>query len=148
MHRLNRFASLALVLLLPVLIAGCQKKEEAPPPVAEAPKPVPFKVTGIELGKALTSDKRVPAPLALFGTRDTIYVAIASEGTAQSTTLSARWLFEDGQLVAQDSQTIAPAGPAQTEFHVSRPGVWPKGKYSVEVLVDGASVGKRDFEVK
>jgi hypothetical protein len=148
MRRWTRVIAVVSLALGPVLLAGCQKKEEPPPPVAEAPKPVPFRIVGMELGKSLGADKKVAAPMATFGPRDTIYVAISSEGTAASTTVQALWQFQDGQLVAQDSQTLAPTGPAQTEFHIFKPSAWPKGKYSVEISVDGAPAGRKDFEVR
>ncbi|MGH7727118.1 MAG: hypothetical protein ACREOU_16990 [Candidatus Eiseniibacteriota bacterium] len=148
MRRWTRVIAVVSLALGPVLLAGCQKKEEPPPPVAEAPKPVPFRIVGMELGKSLGADKKVAAPMATFGPRDTIYVAISSEGTATSTTVQALWQFQDGQLVAQDSQTLAPTGPAQTEFHIFKPSAWPKGKYSVEISVDGAPAGRKDFEVR
>jgi hypothetical protein len=139
-----RFALLALLVLGAV---GCQKKEE-PPPVAETPAPVPFRVLSMELGKRLDADKRVVSPTAVFGVRDTIYVAIASEGSASSVTLRALWMFEDGQKVADDAQTLAPTGPAQTEFHIMKATPWPKGRYSVEVFSDTASAGRREFQVQ
>ena len=140
-----RFAVLALLVLGAV---GCQKKEEPPPPVAETPTAVPFRVVSMELGKRLDADKRVVSPTTVFGVRDTIYVAIASEGSASSVTLRALWMFEDGQRVADDAQSLAPTGPAQTEFHIMKETPWPKGKYSVEVFSDTTSAGRREFVVQ
>lgn len=148
MQRWTRVIAVMFLICAPALFTGCQKKEEPPPPVAEVPKPVPFRIVGMELGKALAGDKKIAAPMATFGMRDTIYIAISSEGTAASTTVQALWTFQDGQLVAQDSQTLAPTGPAQTEFHIFKPTAWPRGKYSVEVSVDGAPAGKKEFDVK
>jgi hypothetical protein len=126
---------------------GCASRkpaEEAPPPA-----PVEFKVLGLELGSAIGPDKRVLAPKAVFGTNDTIYVSVATEGASPSATLSAKWTYGDaGQLVNEMSETIAPTGPAATEFHVSKPSGWPTGKYRVEVTLDGTPAGTREFEVK
>ena len=141
-----------LSLAVAVLVApGCQKKAEAPPPPAEPPGPGPFRVVSFELGKALTPDKKVVAPQASFGPRDTIYVAIASEGASTGTALTARWTFQDGKdtlLVAEDTQQLAPTGPAQTEFHILKPTPWPKGPYAVEVSFDGTSAGRKSFDIK
>jgi len=60
----------------------------------------------------------------------------------------ARWTFEDGQVVQESSQSIAPNGDEYTEFHISKPTGLPKGKYKVEVFLDSKSAGTKDFEVK
>ena len=128
---------------------GCQKKTETPPPAATTtPAPAPFRVTGIELGKSLTADKRIAAPTATFGTKDTIYAVIASEGAAKSVTIGARWTFQDTILVAADSQMVAPTGPAWTEFHILKPTRWPVGAYAIEVSAAGTPSGRKTFEVK
>jgi hypothetical protein len=138
----------AVLALAGSLVAGCQKKAETPPPVASTPAPAPFKVTGIELGKSLTADKRIAAPTETFGPRDTIYAVIASEGAAKSATVKARWTFQDTTLVAEDSQQLAPTGPAWTEFHILKPTRWPVGSYAIEVTVDGADGGRKAFQIK
>ena len=61
--------------------------------------------------------------------------------------LSARWTFEDGQLVNEATQNIAPAGPAVTEFHISKPDGWPAGKYKLEVSANGKPAGAAQFTV-
>jgi hypothetical protein len=133
-------------------MASCKKKEPPPPPEAAAPAPAPappaFAVQGIELGKSIGADKKVTAPSTSFGRRDTIYASVATEGAAPSKTVSAKWTFQDGQVVKEQSESIAPTGPAATEFHISKKGPWPVGKYKVEVSVDGASAGSKDFEIK
>ena len=138
----------AVLALLALSFAGCAKKEEAPAPVATTPKTVPFRVLGMTLGSRLDADKKVVTPASTFGVRDTIYVSIASEGTTSEVTLRAVWKFEDGQLVADDAQKLAPTGAAQTEFHVSNSKPWPKGQYWVEVFSDTTSAGRKDFTVQ
>lgn len=139
---------LAMLALAGSLVAGCQKKTETPPPAATTPAPATFKVTGIELGRSLTADKRIAAPTTTFGTRDTIYAVIASEGAATSATVKTRWTFQDTTLVAEDSQQLAPTGPASTEFHIVKPTRWPVGDYAIEVTVDGADAGRKTFQIK
>ena len=92
--------------------------------------------------------RRSPRLSTTFGRRDTIYASVATEGAAPSKTLTAKWTFQDGQTVKEQAESIAPTGPAATEFHISKKGPWPVGKYKVEILVDGASAGSKDFEVK
>jgi hypothetical protein len=46
------------------------------------------------------------------------------------------------------SETIAPTGPAATEFHISKTGGWPTGQYRVEVTANGVPAGSKDFTVQ
>jgi hypothetical protein len=125
-------------------------KVESPPPAAP-PAPAPFRVTSVEVGNAIGPDKRVTTPTATLAKDDTIYASVASDGTAESVTLVARWTYQDGdQVVVVDEieQVIAPTGPAASEFHVQKPDGWPTGVYQVEILADGRSVGTKQFEVR
>jgi hypothetical protein len=160
--RLHRTTILMLVFLLActALLGACKKNpppaEQTPPPVVEttptpepSPAVVPFGVTSIDLGKAIGSDNKISEPATTFGPKDTIYAAVSTDGAAPSTTIKAKWTYGDaGQLVKEDSRSIAPTGPATTEFHVSKPSGWPKGKYKVEITVDGNPAGTKDFEVQ
>jgi hypothetical protein len=144
----------AAALGLAVIGVPACKKKEAPPPPAEAAAPAPapappaFAVLAIEVGKGIGADKRVTAPGTTFGRRDTIYAAVATEGAAPSKVISAKWTYQDGQVVKEQAETIAPTGPAATEFHISKAKPWPVGKYKVEIGVEGAPAGSKDFEVK
>lgn len=132
---------------------ACKKKEAPPPPAesaapAPAPAPPEFAVQSIDVGKGIGADKRVTTPTTTFGRRDTIYVSVATEGAAPSKNIAAKWTFQNGKVVKEQSEAIAPTGPAATEFHISKPSAWPVGKYKVEITVDGSSAGSKDFEVK
>jgi hypothetical protein len=138
---------------LPAL--GCKK--EAPPPAesgstdtsAAAPSaPEAFAVSEVTLGNAIGADKRVASPTTTFGPKDTIYASVATTGSAASKTLTAKWTFQDGQTVKQGSETIAPTGPAVTEFHLAKATAWPVGKYKVEISADGMPAATKEFEVK
>ena len=132
------------------LLGACSKPEDAPKPApqAAAPKPpVAFHVTRIDLGNAIGADKKVAAPSVAFKPHDTIYASILSEGAAASASLGVRWTFEDGQVVSESTQTIAPTGPAATEFHISKPDGWPAGKYKIEVSANGGAAGAQQFSV-
>ena len=107
-----------------------------------------LRVTEVELGKGLDADGSVRDVTDDFGVNDTIYVAVKTTGTASGARLSARWTFQDNQVVSEDARTIAPRGDAWTEFHVSRPGGWPKGTYKVAILLNGNEVETEEFEIK
>jgi hypothetical protein len=145
----------AFALGLTVVAGGaCKKKTEtaaAPPDTtaAAAPAPAPFAVQGVEVGKQIGTDKKVSSPTTTFGPKDTIYASVSTDGAAASKTIVAKWTFgPNAKPVKTDSQSIAPTGPAATEFHISRPSGWPVGKYKVEIVVDGSPAASKDFEVK
>jgi hypothetical protein len=135
-----RFAS---VLFVACALAGCSRNQISPPPATGSA----FKVAGIVLGRAIAADKTVADPTDSFKPTDTIYVSVRTEGGASSARLSARWTYEDGQLVGDTTQTVAATGPAVTEFHVSKSDGWPAGSYKVEVSLDGAPAGHKEFRV-
>lgn len=128
--------------------SGCKKDSEsaATKDVAMAPAEE-VKISSVELGRQVGPDKRVTAQEDDFTPRDTIYASVLTTGTAPTATVVARWTFEDGQVVKEDSRTIAPTGAEATEFHISKPSGWPKGDYKLTVSVGGSTQSK-DFEVK
>ena len=137
-------------LAVPIALSAC-KRAETPPPAppaaapAPAPAPAPFRVSGVDVGNAIGADKRVTAPSATLAAGDTIYASVASTGAASSVKLTARWTYGDeGQVVSEENQTIAPTGPAYSEFHISKPDGWPAGTYKVEILADGAPVASKN----
>jgi len=128
-----------------------RSKNEAPPPPAEttapAPAAEPVQVVGVTLGREVGVDKRVMTAVDTFGPTDTIYASVDTRGAAPSAALVAKWTYQDGQVVHEETQNIVPSGPASTEFHISKPDGWPKGDYKVEILLDGASARTVSFRV-
>lgn len=155
-----RFLSLFAFSILGCLtFVSCQRSEvttpvapapAAPPPVAAAPPPAAasFRVNTIDLGNALGAGDRIATPSNDFHPSDTIYASVVTDGASPSVSLTARWTYGDGQLVSESTRTIAPTGPAATEFHISKPDGWPVGRYKVEITANGVSAGSREFEVK
>jgi len=144
-----------LALGLVLALVACRRQETTAPPAASAPgapppvsAPVPFGVGSIQLGNQIGTDKRVLAAAESFAPGDTIYASIATRGEAQRVMLAARWSYEDGQTVAESSETVASAGPTVVEFHVAKPDGWPAGRYRVDVTANGAPAGTREFEVR
>ena len=152
-RRPSRALAAALAAACAVL-AACKKAEPPPPPpaaAAPAPTAVPagVRVVSVTIGNAVGADKKVTAAMEALGAKDTIYASVATEGTAASAKLTAKWTFgAAGQSVKDEDQTIAPTGPAVTEFHISKADGWPKGDYKVEILLDGVSVATKSFKVQ
>lgn len=104
-------------------------------------------VTDVKLGSAVDANRRVTDDKDEFKPGDMIYASVMTSGASPSATVSARWTFEDGQLVDSASQVIAPTGDAATEFHIMKPGGWPKGKYKLTVMLNGAEAKTKQFKV-
>ena len=136
----------ALLLLLPLAFA-CKKDEPAPAPPAAAPASTTPAVASVNVGTSIGPDKRITSTGTTIGTRDTIYASVATDGNGPAT-LVARWTTEDGTVVSTDSQRVNLAGPAVTEFHISRPRAWPAGRYRVEILLNGQTAGRSEFEIR
>jgi len=136
------------------LLGGCNRDADVEtdntvPPTTEVPNQA-IRVTEVDLGRSVSTDGRINDNMETdeFRPADTIYASVATDGTASGSALSARWTFEDGQVVDESSQNISPTGPAITEFHISKPNGFPKGKYKVEIKLNGQTVETKDFEVK
>jgi hypothetical protein len=155
----------ASAVVLAVALVACSRSEAPPAPphepaglpgVEAKPPPGPSpqaaarsaaRVASVELGSALDASKRVVGPKTTFAPDQTIYASVATQGWEGPVELTARWTYEDGQVVNESTQT-AQAGPGTTEFHIAKPSGWPAGTYQVEILADGASVATQRFEVR
>lgn len=153
MNSTSRVLRVLAVALLPAFAAcagdDADTSEIDATPGAEITTPA-LNVTGVDLGRAIDADRRIVAAATTdgFAATDTVYASVATEGNASGATLTARWTFEDGQVVDETSQTISPTGPTVTEFHISQDGGLPPGSYQVEILLNGQSIESEDFEVR
>jgi hypothetical protein len=165
---------LAAALIAGVVVAGCKKHDEAatdttmPPAAATTTMPAPAEmppaastatspmattppatsaiVSSVDLGSAVGGDNKVTKPGTTFAKTDTIHASVATNGDKAST-VTARWTFQDGQVVHTEDKSVA-AGAQVTDFSISKPDGWPAGDYKLEVLVDGTVAQTKDFSVK
>jgi hypothetical protein len=137
------------VAALSAVMAGCRAKgaEEERGDVVIERVTDPLRVVEIDLGRAIGPDNRVIEPADEFRITDTIYASVVMIGRANEATLKARWSQLSGDLVDETIRTVTPIGETITEFHLVQPSGWQKGKYRVEILLDGTTVGREDFEV-
>jgi hypothetical protein len=157
-------AVITIPLLATLALAGC-KRDEAPPPVATpAPTPAPTptpppapvaataSVVDVQVGSELDATGKVSQTDTEFEPKQTI-IASVTTGTSDPAatvpgTLAAKWLFEDGQVVNEESKPFNFTGPGTTNFQISKPDGWPVGKYTLEVSLNGTKVQTREFTVK
>lgn len=162
MSRTRLLYPLSAALATALVLSACKKPEPATPPApAAAPAPTPMtpapaaataSVTAIDLGNAIGADNRVTAPATTFAPRDTIHAAVATRTSDPMASvpgkLSAKWTYQDGQTVHEDSRDLNLTGDGVTTFQISKPDGLPAGRYKVEVALDGTVVQSKDFEVK
>jgi hypothetical protein len=151
MRRVIHFASVAvLVLAIGALPTACSKNNRQAETTTQTETQQQAQVSSVQLGRSMGADKRVTDPTEEFRPNETIYATVITQGGAPNTELTARWTYQDGQVVEESKQTITPAQgtEAASEFHVSKPDGWPAGKYKLEVLVNGTPAATKEFEVK
>ncbi len=157
-------ASLAAVLAL----SACGKKEEStsptpspPPPGATAMAPAPaataatatsveaapVSFSALELGSAVDANNRVLNSGTSFAPKDTIYASVETGGSG-SATLAAKWSYQDGTVVHEDSKVLDAKGSQTTAFMISKPSGFAAGNYKVEISLNGNEVANKDFSVK
>lgn len=151
----RRFLGVGMLATVVSLSAACNRDEEPAaetnvPPATEEVATEALTVSEVDLGKSIGADMRVSDndDTDDFAPADTIYASVETTGSATGSTLTARWTFEDGQVVDESSQTISPTGPTVTEFHISKPDGFPAGEYEVAILLNGTSVETKSFEVQ
>jgi len=103
-------------------------------------------VTTIQTGKSLNSDKSVGNHTTQFKPDDTMFASVLTDGPG-SGTIGVRWKYS-GRLVSEETKSVSYRDHAATEFHIQNSSGFPPGNYSVEVFLDGQSVGKRDYRVE
>ena len=123
----------ALTVLLTIAAVGCGPTE-------------PLRVDTIQLGRSLNPDNSVGTHTSTFKPLDTMYVSVLTPEKGRGK-IGVRWTYE-GRLVSDPSKDVSYKGPAATEFHIQNSSGFPPGNYSVEVFLDGTSVGKRDYRVE
>jgi hypothetical protein len=153
MRSIKRGTAAAAALLVLLSVAACNKKNDAvvndTTSLGRTPDSQPLRVSDIQLGKRIGTDKRISDQTDDFAVRDTMHVSVVTEGASTASKLAAKWTYNDKQVVDSSTRSISPGGGTTvTEFHITKPSAWPKGKYKVEVFLDGVSAGTKDFEVK
>ena len=122
----------------------------APPAAPATAPPVvgPPRVVLVDLGRSLKPDNTMNDGTVLFLASNEVWVSVIVEGTAPRATLLARWVTEGGEVVATSTQEISPQGRTVVGLHAAPAGGWKLGRYRVELLLNDAAAGSKDFEVK
>ena len=142
--RTRRVSFLALGCASLILAAACGRKASGGENTGGAQS---ISVTDIDIGRSINADLTIKDNTATFRPSDVVYASVATEGSAPAT-LGVRWIYNDDEVIQKGDREIRPTGPTRTEFHISNPGGFPAGRYRVEITLNGASAGTKEFEVK
>src|SRR5262245_53272266 len=123
----------AWTLSLVLICLGCSSRE-------------PLQVEKVQLGRTLNPDNSVATHTSVFKPADTVYVAALS-GEKGYGTFKVRWMYQD-RLVDEATKEVSYRGRSATEFHLQSAMGFPAGDYSVEMFLNGQSVGKRAYRVE
>lgn len=154
--RTRSFLAVSVAMLA---LAACKKGDTAdssstnPPAAAPAPTPPPAaSAISIFTGRRIGDNKQINDSTSTFGVRDTMYVVVTTNNTPSGGNLMAKWSNEAGQvvdsIVQQVDKTDSTKTTSITEFHVSKEKSWLAGKYTIDVSLDGRSLGTKTVEVK
>ena len=99
----------------------------------------------LQLGRSLNEDNSVAEPTTTFKPNETIYVSALNPARGDGT-IRVRWYY-GSQLLSDREKQVSFKGAGATEFNLQSAGNFPPGDYSVEVDVDGQTVGKRNFTI-
>ena len=103
-------------------------------------------LSSVQLGSSVDADNRIAASGDSFAPKDSIYASV--DTTGGSGTVSAKWTYQDGQTVREDSKKLDHGGSQTTVFMISKPSGFPAGNYKVEISLDGRQVASKDFSVR
>ncbi len=107
----------------------------------------PVEVTAIQLGRARNVDKSIGSQVFDFKPTETILAAVVTEGEADAAKIRARWTVR-GYVVGDAEQQISHKDGAITPFELRSSGGFPPGSYKLEVFLNGAPAGEREFKVR
>jgi hypothetical protein len=145
MHHVTRSVpALTVAVLVALAATGCGRNTGSDAPAGGTG----VRVTDVTLGRAVGGDRTITDQADTFRPNDAIHASVATEGSAPTATLRARWTYEDGQVVDESTESIAPTGRAATTFNISKPDGWPAGKYTLQVYLNDQLAETKNFTVR
>ena len=99
-----------------------------------------FTVRSITVGNAAATDRSVVARPGVSRI-DPIIVSVRTDGSASNVNIGARLTYQDGQVAGEENQTLNTSGPEITNIEFRDANGWPRGRYTVDVTVNGQPAG-------
>lgn len=105
----------------------------------------PLTVGTIQVGRSLNEDSSIASLTTTFKPNETVYVAVLNPDRGEGT-IGVKWYYGT-QLLSEREKPVTFKGAGATEFNLQSAAGFPLGDYSVEVFLNGQSVGRRNFDV-
>ena len=105
----------------------------------------PITIDTIQIGRSLNADQSVASQTTTFKPNETVYVSALNNARGYGT-ISVKW-YMGQQLLSERQKQVKLQCAGATEFNISSATGFPLGDYSVEVIVNGTSIGTRKFNV-
>jgi hypothetical protein len=137
------------------LVCGCSGPDEAArltaqktaaDSAANASASVPRRLAEVMIGSRVDSVGRVTEPTFRFAPKDTVYVSVGTSGNTGTTSLTAAWRYQSGEIVEQSTEQIRPG--ENTAFSLAKLKGLKPGTYKVVVFLGDDSVDTKVFAVK
>jgi len=114
--------------------------------VQAAKAPTELRVSNVMIGRRIGTGNRMVEPTFEFGSQDTVYISVATEGSAGPGVLTAAWRSQTGEIIQQSTDTVKPG--ENTAFQLFRPKGLRPGTYKVVLFLGGDSADAKVFVVK
>jgi hypothetical protein len=113
-------------------LISCSRKEPAPESQSTTQSTTTVtrtvRVKSIDLGRGLSSDRRVITTDRPFTPGDTVYAAVVLTPPVPATEVTARWVSADGTVLYKSSQTLTPSeAEGVAQFQMAKPAGSPPG---------------------
>lgn len=123
----------AMLVLVSAALAACGPSE-------------PLMVQAIQTGKSLNSDNSIAQHAATFRPKDTMYVSVLTSARGRGT-ITVKWSY-GSRVLHEVTKEASYNDAAATDFRFEAADGFPAGSYTIEVLLDGQSVGTRSVRVE
>src|SRR5437667_10307915 len=113
MRTTRRAAALVGAVVFSVALVACNKKNNEGSVVdttaagtqtaTVSVDTTPIRVSDIQVGKSVGTDSKVANQTTTFGVRDTMYVAVITDGAAKDAKISTKWMYNGTKVVDTSS---------------------------------------------
>jgi hypothetical protein len=145
----HRIIALTCVL---AVIGACAKTErnstDSAAGVAGSSAHGTLSLVDVDMGRHVGTDRKITDKTDDFAPTDTIYASVHTSGKGTNTPVTGRWMFENGTIIDEKTDTVTTNGDAYSAFFIVKPGGLPAGKYTIHVFVNSNEVRSKDATVK
>lgn len=110
--------------------------------------PAMIEVDEITLGRTIDQQNEITDETSEFRSGDAVIAVVKTENAPAGASLVGRWTFDDGQVVAEQTERVPAGEEARTVFRLPQGRAWAEGDYTLVVLHEGREVERKDFKIQ